>query len=207
MFGYACHYAGLDEAAEQAYLRSETLNPTTPRIYWMHARMLLYTGRTQDAENEMRRALAAHPDHFKVTAYLGYFLYHENRLAEAEPIVTRAVELGKNSGDEAPALLAAFVYAARGERQKIDPKIFTYRPEAVIDGDMSYWLAGIYALLGEKDHSLLWLQRTIDVGNHNYPWFERDKTFDSLRGDPEYQRLMKVVESHWKQYQHAFDEN
>jgi serine/threonine protein kinase/Flp pilus assembly protein TadD len=207
MFGYACHYAGLDEAAERAYLRSETLNPTTPRIYWMHARMLLYTGRTQDAENEMRRALAAHPDHFKVTAYLGYFLYHENRLAEAEPIVTRAVELGKNSGDEAPALLAAFVYAARGERQKIDPKIFTYRPEAVIDGDMSYWLAGVYALLGEKDRSLLWLQRTIDVGNHNYPWFERDKTFDSLRGDPEYQRLMKVVESHWKQYQHAFDEN
>jgi serine/threonine protein kinase/tetratricopeptide (TPR) repeat protein len=207
MFGYACHYAGLDEDAEQAYLRSENLNPTTPRIYWMHARMLLYTGRTEDAEEEMRRALAAHPDHFKVTAYLGDFLYYENRLAEAEPILTRAVEMSKSSSDEAPALLAAFVYAARGERQKIDPKIFTYRPENVVDGDMAYWVAAVYALLGEKDHALLWLQRTIDLGNHNYPWFERDKNFNSLRGDPDYQRLMKVVESDWKQYQHAFDQS
>jgi hypothetical protein len=32
-------------------------------------------------------------------------------------------------------LLAAFLYAARGERQKIDPVVFKYRPEQVIDGD------------------------------------------------------------------------
>jgi Flp pilus assembly protein TadD len=207
MLGYLYHYIGLDDAAEHAYRRSEELNPTTPRIYWMHARMSLYLGRTEDAEREMRQALATHPDHFKVMAFLGDFLYYENRLDQAEREVSRAVELGKESGDEAPPVFAAFVYAARGERQKIDPKLFRYQPENVIDGDFAEWLAAMYSLLGEKSQALLWFRRTVELGNHNYPWFQRDKNFANLRGDPEFQRLMSVVESHWKQYQRAYNQN
>ena len=52
--GYVYHYAGLDDAAEKAYRRSVELNPTTTRIHWMHARMLLYVGRAPEAEQEMR---------------------------------------------------------------------------------------------------------------------------------------------------------
>ena len=207
MFGYLCHYTGLDDAAEQAYRRSEELNPTTPRIYWMHSRMLLYQGRTEEAEREMRQALAAHPGHFKVMAFLGNFLYYENRLDEAESELSRAVELGKSSGDEAPAVLAAFVYASRGQREKIDAKICAYRPENVIDGDMSEWLTGVHSLLGDKPQALLWFRRTVELGNHNYPWFRRDKNYANLRGDPEFQRLMSLVETHWKEYQRAYNEN
>jgi serine/threonine protein kinase/Flp pilus assembly protein TadD len=207
MLGYLCHYTGLDDAAEQAYRRSEELNPTTPRIFWMHARMLLYQGRTEDAEREMRQALAAHPDHFKVMAYLGAFLYYENRLDEAERELSRAVELSKSSGDEAPSVLAAFVYASRGERQKIDPKIFAYRPENIIDGDMAEWLTGVHSLLGERAQALIWFRRTVELGNHNYPWFQRDKNYANVRSDPEFHRLMSVVESHWKEYQRAYNEN
>jgi tetratricopeptide (TPR) repeat protein len=207
MFGYLCHYTGLDDAAEQAYRRSEELNPTTPRIYWMHSRMLLYQGRTEEAEREMRQALAAHPGHFKVMAFLGNFLYYENRLDEAENELSRAVELGKSSGDEATAVLAAFVYASRGQREKIDAKIFAYRPENVIDGDMAEWLTGVHSLLGDKPQALLWFRRTVELGNHNYPWFRRDKNYANLRGDPEFQRLMSVVETHWKEYQRAYNEN
>src|SRR5262249_12825650 len=62
LFGYICHYAGLLDLGEQAYDRSKDLNPTTVRIHWMHARMHLYQGRPQEAEEEMRRVLAANPD-------------------------------------------------------------------------------------------------------------------------------------------------
>ena len=53
---------------------------------------------------------------------------------------------------------------------------------------------------------MLWLGRTIALGNHNYPWFQRDKNFDSLRADPDYQRLMNEIKSHWEEYQRAFSE-
>ena len=207
MFGYLCHYAGLIDAAEQAYRRSIELNPTTLRIYWMHARMLLYQGRAEDAERELKQALATHPDQFKGLAYLGEFLYYGNKPEEAERVLSHSMELGKNSGDEAPSVLAAFLYASRGQRQKIDPKVFAYRPDDVIDGDLAYWLAGMHALLGEKPQALLWLRKAIDIGNHNYPWFQRDKNFESLRTDPEYRRLMTVAESHWNEYRRVYGEN
>jgi len=204
MLGYLCHYAGLIDAAEQAYRRSRELNPTTVRIYWMHGRMLLYQGRAEEAEREMKQVLATHPDQFKGLAYLGEFLYYQNKSDEAEQVFSRSLELAKNTSDEAPPILAAFLYASRGQRNRIDPKIFSYRPAEVVDGDLAYWLAGIHALLGERAQALLWLRRAGEVGNDNYPWFQRDRNFDSLRNDPEYQAIMEQVKSRWEQYQRAY---
>src|SRR3989449_7876912 len=109
-----------------------------------------YLGRAQEAEQEMRRVLAESPDQFKVMAYLGEFLYYQGRLEEAEPVIARAVELGRSSGDDVPLWFSAFLHASRNERAKIDPRFFRIRPEEVIDGDAAYWTGGMYALLGEN---------------------------------------------------------
>ncbi len=45
---------------------------------------------------------------------------------------------------------------------------------------------------------------TVQLGNHNYPWFQRDKNWDKLRSDPEFQRIMHEVEGYWKHYQELF---
>jgi eukaryotic-like serine/threonine-protein kinase len=207
VLGYAYHYAGLVDQAEQAYRRSRELNPTTARIYWMHARMLLYVGKPEEAERVMRQALAANPDQFKALAFLGETLYYQGRLSEAEPILDRAVKLGAGSGDEVPLWLAAFLYAARGERQKIDPRLFRHRPQDVIDGDMAYWSGGVYALLGEHEQALLWLRRAVELGNLNYPWFQRDKNWDKLRNDPGYQQILAQVKQRWEQYTAEFGQS
>src|SRR2546425_8826839 len=175
LLGYAYHYAGLNDLAEQAYRHSIQLDPTTRRIYWMHSRMLLYLGRAQEAEQEMRRVLAESPGQFKVMAYLGEFLYYQGRVEEAEPVIARAVELGRSSGDDVPLWFSAFLHASRNERAKIDPRFFRMRPEEVIDGDAAYWTGGMYALLGENAQALTWFRRAVELGNHNYPWFEHDK--------------------------------
>ena len=204
LLGYVYHYAGLDELGEKAYRRSLELDPTTPRIHWMHGRMLLYIGRVQEAEQEMRQTHAIHPDHFKVLTFLGEFLYYQDKLAEAEPFLRRAVELGRDGGDSTPLLAAAFLYASRGERERIDPAVFRPQPSEVIDGDVAYWTAGVYALLDEKGSALLWLRRAVELGNHNYPWFERDKNFDKLRSDPDYRAVMADVRRRWEQYRKDF---
>ncbi len=201
LLGYVCHYAGLVDEGERAYQRSIELNPTTVRIYWMHARLLLYQGHADEAEQAMRRVLAAHPDQFKAMAYLGEFLYYQNKREEAETVLTHAYELGRNSGDSAPILLVGFLYASQGQREKIDPFVFRARPDQVIDGDEAYWIGGIFALLGERQQALTWLRRAVQVGNHNYPWFRRDKNWDSLRNDPDYQSIMEEVRHNWEAYQ------
>jgi TolB-like protein/cytochrome c-type biogenesis protein CcmH/NrfG/predicted Ser/Thr protein kinase len=201
--GYVYHYAGLDDFAEKAFRRSAELSPDT-RIHWMHARMLLYLGRAPEAEQEMRQALAENPNQFKAMAFLGKFLYYQGKLDEAERVLKRAVELARGSGEDSSLIMAAFLYASRGQRDKIDPKLLRSRPQDVIDGDYAYWTGGIHALLGEREQALAWLRRAVDLGNHNYPWFQKDKNYDSLRGDPEYQRIMGEVRQHWEQYKQAF---
>jgi eukaryotic-like serine/threonine-protein kinase len=198
--GYAYHYAGLDELAERSYRRSLELNPTTTRIHWMHARMLLFVGREAEAEQEMRQALASNPNQFKAMGFLGEFLYYQGRLDEAEQVLLQAQRLGRNSGDNSPDVMAAFVYASRGQRDRIQPSLLTSRPAEIIDGDYAYWLGSIHALLGERDAALVWLDRAVDLGNHNYPWFQRDRNYNSLRGDPQYQRIMERVRGYWELY-------
>jgi len=202
--GYVYHYAGLDDLAERAYRRSLELDPTTPRIYWMHSRMLLYVGKVQEAEQGVRQALAIHPEQFKAMAFLGEFLYYQGKLDEAEPILRRAVELGRSSGDLAAPLMAAFLYAARGQRDKIDPNILQEKPEDVADGDVAYWIGGIHALLGDKAQALAWLRRTIQLGNHNYPWFVRDKNYDKLRGDRDYEQMLAEIRNYAEKYRQEF---
>jgi serine/threonine protein kinase/tetratricopeptide (TPR) repeat protein len=205
MLGYAYYYAGLNELSEQAYRREIVLNPTPPQPHWMHARMLLYSGRAPEAEKEMRQVVAANPDQFKALAYFGAVLYYEGKLEEAEPILERAVSLARESDDDTPRMMAAFLYASRNQREKIAPRLLQYRPEQIIDGDGAYWLGGIHALLGDKPQALDWLKRAVALGDVNHPWFERDKNYDSLRADPEYQSIMAGVRQRWQAYKNEFD--
>jgi serine/threonine protein kinase/Tfp pilus assembly protein PilF len=205
MLGYSYYYAGLNDLAEQAYRHLINMNPVVLQPHWMHARMLLYMGREADAEQEMRALVANHPDQYKALAYFGGVLYYEGKLEEAKTNLDRGVELAGDSGDNAPRMLAAFWYASQGQREKIAPRLFTYRPGEVIDGDAAYWLAGIYALLGDRQQSLVWLKRTVEVGDMNYPWFARDKNFDRMRSDPEYQTIMSGIRERWESYKREFD--
>jgi eukaryotic-like serine/threonine-protein kinase len=204
VLGYSCYYSGLNELAQQAWGRVVTLNPT-PQPHWMHARALLYSGKANAAEEEMRSVVAANPDQFKASAYLGTVLYYEGKLDEAKPYLDRAVLLGHDSEDDTARLLAGFLYASRGHREKIDPRLFQYRPEQIIDGDAAYWLGGIYALLGDRQPALDWLKRTVALGDVNYPWFQRDKNYDNLRANSEYQTVMAEVQQRWSAYKKEFD--
>jgi serine/threonine-protein kinase len=73
-----------------------------------------------------------------------------------------------------------------------------------MDGDAAYWIGGIYALLGEKRDAVAWLRRAVQLGNHNYPWFQRDKNYEKLRGDPEYQRIMQELRRDWEEHKREF---
>jgi serine/threonine-protein kinase len=137
-------------------------------------------------------------------AYLGEFLYYQGKLEEAEPVLRRAVELGRNSGDAAPVLMSGFLYAAGGRRDQIDANILRETPEAVADGDRAYWIGSIHALLGDKPRALAWLRRAIDLGNHNYQWFARDKNWDKLRGDHQYEQLLAEVRTYADKYRQEF---
>jgi TolB-like protein/predicted Ser/Thr protein kinase len=202
--GYIYHYAGLTDLAEAAFRRGRDLDPTPAQAYWMHGRMLLYQGKPHEAAEEVRRALDRYPGHYKLSALLGYFLYYEGKPEEAEQALDRALQLGAKQADEEPMIISGMLHASLGQRDRIDLRVLAFKPEETVDGDTAEWVGSVYALLGEKQKALAWLRRALQVGNHNYPWFQRDKNWDKLRSDPEFQGLMQEAQQHWKQYTKLF---
>jgi TolB-like protein/tetratricopeptide (TPR) repeat protein/predicted Ser/Thr protein kinase len=202
MLGYAYHYGGLLDLAEPAYRRARTLDPTSRRLRWMHARMLLYLGRTADAVEQMNFARTM--DHAKAQAYLAKFLYYDGRMDEAERLFESALQLNEEQQEPAVPVLAAFLYAAQGARHRIDPWVLALRPADSFDGDQAYWIGGVFALLGEKAASLAWLDRAVALGNHNFPWFRRDRNYDRLRGDPDYEGILATVRRDCERYAQLF---
>jgi tetratricopeptide (TPR) repeat protein len=61
------------------------------------------------------------------------------------------------------------------------------------DHDSAAWTASAYALLGDKDKALDWLEHAIKLGNENRPWFETDFTLESLRNEPRFLDLMESI--------------
>ena len=172
----------------------------------MHGRMLLYQDKAPEAEEEVRRALERFPNHFKLLMFLGYFQYYEGKTDEGIQALNRSLEVSRGS-DEEPIIIAGILHASRGERDKIDARIFQLKPEEIVDGDLAEWIGAIYVQLGDKAKALACLRQAVRRGNHNYPWFQRDKSWDKLRGDPEFQRVMSEVEGYWKHYTDLFGQN
>src|SRR5206468_3910561 len=107
--------------------------------------------------------------------------------------------------DSTAEIFAGMLYASKGQRSRISERILAFRPAEIVDGDNAYWTAGIYALLGDREKALAFFRRAVEVGDHEYPYFEKDRNFASLRNDPEYQRILSDVKQKWEGYKREFN--
>jgi len=57
-----------------------------------------------------------------------------------------------------------------------------------------YQIASAYAVLGETDKAMAWLERSVDSGNPCWPFFKLDPHLENLRRDARFQRLVADLE-------------
>jgi tetratricopeptide (TPR) repeat protein len=56
-----------------------------------------------------------------------------------------------------------------------------------------YWMATLYAGLGEKDQAFRWLGKAYEERSGGLIWLSVDSRFDGLRSDPRFAELMRKV--------------
>jgi len=61
--------------------------------------------------------------------------------------------------------------------------------------DIAYRAACTYALLGNTEKALTWLQTAVDRGNQELWWARVDPDLDSLRTLPRFMQIMKDWET------------
>ena len=203
------------QQSEVEFKRSMALNQNYATAHHWYAITLGIQKRFAEAELEMRRALELDPLSPVMNADLCQTFYFARRYEEAIAQCRMTLELDSEFGNahgylqealEAKQMRSELV--ADLKRQGLsdnDPSV-----RAVASGDMrSFHQIGLereqkinpdydavtiaknYALIGDKEHSLGWLDRAWETHNFMFPFVNPDPAFDLVRDEPRYLSLMR----------------
>ncbi len=181
------------EKALRCYERMARLNPAERVVAsYNRARIFRYQGRYDEAFAELDQGAALEPDHPLIKTFRARTLYYHGEPVKAAEILEQVLEQQPQLDGIRPiyaTFLSALGFSEEARAQLTDE----VKKTADTDHDVAYWLASAYAMEGERDEALKWLRRAIALGNENKQWFERDKNWDSLRDDPEYQEIIGSI--------------
>jgi hypothetical protein len=107
------------------------------------------------------------------------------------------------SDDHLAAVAVRFRRGLTGDREAVlSPPSAAERAMAESDEYWSYLMAGSYALVGEADPALSWLEHAVQVrGWVDYVYFTRhDRFLESLRGTPRFQELMASAQERYVRF-------
>jgi serine/threonine-protein kinase len=177
-----------------SYAHMLRLNPAERVVVsWNRARIFMYQGRYDDALLELDQGAAIEPNHPLLRAFRAQVLFHCGDSATAANLL-HEVLLNHPEMDGIRPLLAMCL-SALGEHEAARAQLTERVKEvAATDHDIPYWLASAYAMEGERDEAFEWLERAINLGNENLPWFKSNPVWKPLHDNPRFKELMHRVE-------------
>jgi serine/threonine protein kinase/tetratricopeptide (TPR) repeat protein len=191
--GVIARLDGEYEKALRCFERMARLSPAEKVVAsYNRARIFTYQHDFERAMKELDEGAAVEPDHPLIKTFRARALYYHNDVVKAAEILEQVLEQQPQLDGIRPiyaTFLSALGFNEEARAQLTEEVIET----ANTDHDVSYWLASAYAMEGERDQALKWLRRAIELGNENRAWFEKDKNWDSLRDDPEYQQIVQSI--------------
>jgi serine/threonine protein kinase/tetratricopeptide (TPR) repeat protein len=174
---------------EEALLEADrllALDPFAPLAHWLRSTVRLHQGRFDAAVAEYEQVVAEVPTKLAWLALAYRYQGNLNRAWEsAERLKTADPEgvLWKTT--------FGFLKAAEGKQDEV----LEYLDNEVRDFGwgffiVTYWVASLYALVGEADEAFRWLDRSIELGVWNHRFFEIDPNLQVIRDDPRFHRVL-----------------
>jgi non-specific serine/threonine protein kinase len=105
-------------------------------------------------------------------------------------------------GTRGAGLLVFLNYALHGDKAKalssVTDELINYCRN---DEQWSWMLADCYALIGEKDEAIRWLEVAVSRGFVNYPFISKyDPYLKNVRGDKRFKKLLERVKFEWEKF-------
>jgi serine/threonine-protein kinase len=196
--------------------RARELSPANPTANDLLARVIVYLGKLDEAEKFARHAVELDPLAYQSQNNLARILWFEGKLDEADAVARKAAELqpaaasshrwqvmiavARHDGETAlreaqlepdegyrrfELALAQYV---RGDRPAADAALADLI--ATGRGQLDYQIADVYALRGETDKALEWLQVSYNSHDTGTLAIQVDPLLRELRNDPRYKNLV-----------------
>jgi len=211
------------QEAESQFASAADLDPSyVPAHHW-YALCLTATGRLDEAVAAMRRAYELDPLSVRISADLGMALFAAGRYDEAIEQERRTQVLAPDAalprwisalalqqlarldearreilplteGESDPSFLSSLanIEAAAGHAdaaRAILPRIVAH----AANEDVNFYVAIVYAGLGESDAALTWLEHAVDARSGSVRYLKVEPRLAALRSEPRYRQLMQRV--------------
>jgi tetratricopeptide (TPR) repeat protein len=181
------------DRALRAYDRLVRLDPASfVVVSYNRALIFLYEGKFEDAQRELDRARSVEPNNPLLNTVGALWLYYTKRPAEAERILREVLQANPNLHGVRPTLAMCLSRQGKHDAALAELTDSVIR-NASVDPDIAYAVGSVYALEGDSDQALGWLQRSVALGNGNKPCFDGDPNLKSVRADPRFGELMAKI--------------
>jgi tetratricopeptide (TPR) repeat protein len=194
--GLALAFAKRYEEAEQEFETAIRLNPKLFEAHYFYGRARFQQGKLAEAAQSFEEASRVRPDDYQAVHFLAQTYAGLGRHADAEAAGRRDLQLIEHhvelNPDDSRALnLGSASLAKSGQRERgleWAKRALAIDPE---DSGMLYNTACFYAVQGETDEAINCLEKAVQHGFGLRGWLENDPDFNSVRGDPRFQAILK----------------
>jgi eukaryotic-like serine/threonine-protein kinase len=199
--GIALRGDGMYGEALVQFNRALKLNPANAAILYNHrARVYHYQNQLELAEDELQKGLALEPRHPLLRTSSGYQQMRLGNTEQAIEILEGVIRDDESVRIAVPTL--AMCYVAAGDRTRAAALLKDDTLAAAeADSEMAYRLASYFAVEGDSSEALHWLRRAIYLGNENYPWFQKNPAWNSLRTNADFERILEDLKKGFRKNQ------
>ena len=199
--GSAYLYSGHASAAAPVLDRLKRLDPIAFQTHYTQGALAFYDGRFARAAELWRILYEGYG--FSAYAPFSYgiaLIYHGDIKAANELFEANAEA---HPGNAIAKVGQVMKHAALGDTpgvyEQFDPD-FVKTLER--DYTFAHHIAGAFAVLGETDEALQWLETAVAAGFINYPMLaEHDPFLKNIRGDERFEQLMVRVKKEWEEFE------
>ena len=199
VLGVVYGYNGMLEDSLLAFRKAADAEPLYLYPMTNAAETLVMMGRLDEAWREIEAAAAIEPDNYGVFLKRAWIRYHQGRFEEATQFLSSASSRMAGSERASVDLIQAWIYSRRGQHNEAQNLLRQVEHSALVENSLDFqlWLAEGWALENQPVLALPILSR-VAKAHPNYPWFARNQNLQSMRGNPDFEKLMADLKQDWE---------